>query len=651
MAAEKQAVLSTFLGLVSVLILVLAQGACMLPTLGLAGTASFALRIELGIGGQTEEAAGRPAAGNSRLVLPTAKSLTVILSPKTEGLETKSQTVALQAQNILNFSNLLIGSYTITATAYAGTEGKGAALFSQTTDFAFAPPQNYLGLYLVPLAPFAPDLATSPAGQRVGGTLEVGRSVTWQLPLEALPASGDFGLWVKAADRLQASGQYGSGEPFSSSTGRSSAARDAYSKAGGYLTIYNAGNSAKSYEFITNPIYLDYDANGAGSGSVPIDSLGYLSGETASATDSGTLAYAGKTFTAWNTLSDGKGRSYAPGDAITLTASLTLFAQWMDNARPTALVSFDSQGGSSIASATIEVGTTLNKPSDPTRASYGFRGWYKEQACTNAWDFTIDTVTAMTTLYAKWIADSFAITYNLDGGTNAAGNPSAYTVETPTTDFAAATRSGYAFGGWFSDAAFKNQVTRLLVGSTGTVALIAKWTRNVYAVTFDSQGGSDVPGTSATYGESISLPAAPTLAGSNFEGWYREKACTTAWIFKTDTLSADIALYAKWLTAPTVTINLANPVVPVVTFDGSLVSLSIGKVGSMTVTASGGAVSGWLWTIDGSSKSTALGINSKASIVVTADASLSLAIHQLVLFFDDADGVRHSASVSFKVTE
>ncbi|MFZ4617809.1 MAG: InlB B-repeat-containing protein [Rectinemataceae bacterium] len=580
MAAKKQAELSTFLGLVSVLVLVLAQAACMLPTLGLAGTASFVLRIELGIGGHAEEAVGGPAGGYSRLVLPTAKSLTVVLSPKTKGLETKTQTVALQAKNLLNFSNLPIGSYTITATAYAGTEGKGAALFSQTTDFAFAPSQNYLGLFLLPLAPFAPDLVKSPEGQRVAGTLEAGQSATWQLPLEALPASGDFGLWVKAAEKLLACGQYGSGEPFTSSTGRSSAARDAYAKAGGYLTIYNAGSSAKSYEFITNPVYLDYDANGAGSGSVPIDSLGYLSGEKASATDSGTLAFAGKTFTGWNTLSDGRGRRYAPGDAVALTASLTLFAQWMDNATPTALVRFDSQGGSAIASATIAIGTTVNKPSDPTRANYGFGGWYKEQACTKVWDFTTDAVIAATTLYAKWTADSYVITYNLDGGTNAAGNPSVYTVETPTTTFAAATRAGYVFGGWFSDAAFNNQVTRLLVGSTGAVAL-----------------------------------------------------------------------FAKWLAAPAVTISLVNPVVPVVTFDGSLVSLSIAKAGSMTVTASGGAASGWLWTIDGSSKSTALGTNNKASIVVTADASLTLAIHQLVLFFDDADGVRHSASVSFKVTE
>jgi uncharacterized repeat protein (TIGR02543 family) len=66
-------------------------------------------------------------------------------------------------------------------------------------------------------------------------------------------------------------------------------------------------------------------------------------------------------------------------------------------------VSFDSQGGSSVAPITNVVsGSTITKPADPTRANYTFGGWYKEAACTNAWNFITDTVTGSITLYAKW---------------------------------------------------------------------------------------------------------------------------------------------------------------------------------------------------------------------------------------------------------
>jgi len=43
------------------------------------------------------------------------------------------------------------------------------------------------------------------------------------------------------------------------------------------------------------------------------------------------------------------------------------------------------------------------KPSpDPVRDGYDFGGWFKEEACTNEWNFTTDVVTGNITLYAKW---------------------------------------------------------------------------------------------------------------------------------------------------------------------------------------------------------------------------------------------------------
>ena len=43
-------------------------------------------------------------------------------------------------------------------------------------------------------------------------------------------------------------------------------------------------------------------------------------------------------------------------------------------------------------------------PANPERTGFTFVGWYKDAACTQAWDFAKDVVTADMTLYAKWSA-------------------------------------------------------------------------------------------------------------------------------------------------------------------------------------------------------------------------------------------------------
>ncbi len=66
-------------------------------------------------------------------------------------------------------------------------------------------------------------------------------------------------------------------------------------------------------------------------------------------------------------------------------------------------VTFNANGhGTAPSSQTINKNGKVPKPSDPSESGYSFEGWYKEAACTNAWNFTSDTITSDTTLYAKW---------------------------------------------------------------------------------------------------------------------------------------------------------------------------------------------------------------------------------------------------------
>lgn len=71
-------------------------------------------------------------------------------------------------------------------------------------------------------------------------------------------------------------------------------------------------------------------------------------------------------------------------------------------------VTFDVQGhGTAPADYFgIRVGATIDRPDDPSEAGYRFDGWYKDVACTKAWNFDTDIVQSDMTLYAKWLGGS-----------------------------------------------------------------------------------------------------------------------------------------------------------------------------------------------------------------------------------------------------
>lgn len=66
--------------------------------------------------------------------------------------------------------------------------------------------------------------------------------------------------------------------------------------------------------------------------------------------------------------------------------------------------------GSAISDLTnVTANSKISAPTVPTDANYIFGGWYKEPACTNAWDFANDVVTETMTLYAKWYQVTLAV--------------------------------------------------------------------------------------------------------------------------------------------------------------------------------------------------------------------------------------------------
>ena len=86
-------------------------------------------------------------------------------------------------------------------------------------------------------------------------------------------------------------------------------------------------------------------------------------------------------------------------------------------------VTFESQGGSAVASATVEAGALCPRPEDPTKADFYFAGWCRDQWGVIAYYFD-EPVSQNLTLYASWsdapIESSsqpsmVAVTYTIEG--------------------------------------------------------------------------------------------------------------------------------------------------------------------------------------------------------------------------------------------
>jgi uncharacterized repeat protein (TIGR02543 family) len=163
------------------------------------------------------------------------------------------------------------------------------------------------------------------------------------------------------------------------------------------------------------------------------------------------------------------------------TGNKTFYARWHDDSLPRQYdIAYTLNGGTNDpenpASYTEESpAITLGAPA---RDHYTFDGWHD-----NA-NFTGDPVTGIPagstgnkTFYAKWTAVVYAIAYELNGGTNAAGNPASYTVASRAITLAAPSRANYTFDGWHDNVDFTGSaITAIPAGSAGDKTFYAKWT-------------------------------------------------------------------------------------------------------------------------------------------------------------------------------
>lgn len=184
-------------------------------------------------------------------------------------------------------------------------------------------------------------------------------------------------------------------------------------------------------------------------------------------------------------------------------------------------------GNSEYAKQVLPSGTLATRPDAPAATpGYTFGGWNKADG--TAWDYASDKVTDNITLYAKWSANTYTITFDTAGGSEIA--PITQDYGTVITAPEAPTREGYTFIGW------DKEIPTTMPAENMTVT--AQWKINRYTITFDTAGGSEVAPITQDYGTAITAPADPTREGYTFMGWDQEIPKTMP--------AENITLKARW---------------------------------------------------------------------------------------------------------
>lgn len=240
-------------------------------------------------------------------------------------------------------------------------------------------------------------------------------------------------------------------------------------------------------------------------------------------------------FAGWYTTSDFSGDSVLFPYSVTEDA--TLYARWKQKYT----VTFNSNGGTEIPPA---VESILQTAQQPSKTDCTFYGWYLSPDLDGEpVDFPLE-LSKDTTLYAKWLVN-YTLSFSTNGGTDVSPVKAAVLSELPKP-----TKTDYEFSGWYEKADCSGQQVQLPYVVSKDTVLYAKWLPT-YLISFETDGGSEIPLLRARTVESAPVPEKP---GFSFAGWYRNAGRTETADFPL-TLSADITLYAQWKRNFTVTFD------------------------------------------------------------------------------------------------
>lgn len=245
---------------------------------------------------------------------------------------------------------------------------------------------------------------------------------------------------------------------------------------------------------------------------------------------------------------------------VTKTNAHSLYAQWKAS---TYTLTMDANGGTVEGNATatkdIVFASTYGTLPDPLREGYSFDGWYTAvSGGTKINATTTVSVTNDTTVYARWKANMYTITYNANGGTVSSSSKTVTYGQTYGT-LPTPTKAGYTFAGWvLSDDESTVITNNTVVSIASHHTLLAKWTTESYSLIFDVNGGDTVSEISRSVEYKTAYGALPTATkvGYDFDGWYT--AAIGGVEVNENTLfesTGNVTVYAHW-TAKNYTVTL-----------------------------------------------------------------------------------------------
>ncbi|MBN1578110.1 MAG: InlB B-repeat-containing protein [Chitinispirillaceae bacterium] len=383
---------------------------------------------------------------------------------------------------------------------------------------------------------------------------------------------------------------------------------------------YSVDGMAVLSSLVASTYTVTYNGNGNTNGAVPVDDEIYPQGSTVTVLDNeGNLEKTCSTFNGWNTATDGSGTAYAVGAIFTMgTTDVTLYAQWAVDIYSITFDKNDAGATGGMSARTIACGSSAKLAANGfSKAGWSFAGWATTSGGAVAYadgaSYTMGA--ADVTLYAKWTANTYSITFDKNDA-DATGIMSAQTVacgSSANLTTNAFSKSGWTFAGW---ATTSGGAVAYADGASYTmgiadVTLYAKWRANSYTITFDKNdaGATGTVGDQTiACGSSANLTAnAFTKAGWTFAGWattsggavaYADGASYTMGV-------ADVTLYAKWTEIPTYSLiyngnGNTGGAVPV---DGNSYpqGATVSVLGNMESLVKGGSTfAGWNTAADGS---------------------------------------------------
>ena len=210
---------------------------------------------------------------------------------------------------------------------------------------------------------------------------------------------------------------------------------------------------------------------------------------------------------------------YQPGDEVSNLSTVdqdtvTFYALW-DKLDYT--VSFDLNGGSGTMANEIHVGGVAKTLATYTgsKTGYTFKGWSKTDGATsatytNGQSVTLSQTDTNITLHAVWVANTYTIEFDANGGSGTINSITATYDKSETLPSSGFTRAGYTLVGWETSSRnydLGESVSNL--ATSGTVTLKAMWTANGYTVKFNGNGSTSgsMSNQSFTYGVAQALTA------------------------------------------------------------------------------------------------------------------------------------------------